>query len=659
MKRLALILLLVVFGCDDDSTNTNNNNTNNTNTNNTNNLPLPRCHANSSTEIEFTDVSSEVLIDPENLHLLGNRMAAVDINGDGWHDIIVHKGNGANRDEVSTEEHMRGKRVLLNSEDPLVPGKRIFVDFTSESGYDLIPGTNERGRGASFAVAGDFNNDGNLDLLSGVYASITDTQVVDRPVVLLGDGQGHFSISTGTLPFNDEDLNSVTSAALTDYNRDGNLDIFMGYFYLEFGSNPQQDRLYKGSGSGGFRDVTIETGLETFPGGADENINHKPTYGVTVCDADGDGWPDLMSSSYGRAFNMLWKSSEGSTFTDAGETSTFRADDQMDYSDNQFYACHCQLNPGPECTEVPADTPMIQCSSDYWYVGNDDQPFRNGGNTFSTICADFNNDGHMDAYHAEIRHWHIGNSSDPSQLLVNTGSANLLYSRPGNEVTGLDRNHEMVDWNEGDITAVYGDFNNDGLLDIFVGDSDYPGAKGRLFIQNQDHTFEERAEELGIYAPRAGGVTWIDYDQDGDLDLLVGFSTMRCTAGDDDCIYSEPVVRLFRNDGGSNANRVVVRLKGAGMYNYSNSSAIGAKVRITAGGVTQIRELQSGFGHFGIQTPLELHFGLGDICEIESLEVIWPDGTNKTTVINNLSANYIYNIHEIDGVTSWQELSVN
>ncbi|MBN2723627.1 MAG: CRTAC1 family protein [Deltaproteobacteria bacterium] len=651
------IFVLLLFGCDDSTSENNQNN----NLNNTNNVELPPmiCQSNPSSLIHFADVSSEVLIDPDNLHLLGNRMGSVDINGDGYPDLVVHKGNGALRDESGIEEYERGKRILLNTEDPLNPGRRIFTDFTAESGYDLIPETGERGRGASFAVAGDFNNDGYVDFLSGVYASITDTQVVDRPTVLLNDGEGHFSRVDVELPFEDLDLYSVTSASVLDYNLDGRLDLFMGHFYLEFGINPQQDRLYKGAGTGGFRDITDSVEITTVTGGEEDNINHKPTYGVTTCDINGDGYTDLLTSNYGRAFNMLWLNQEGEVFYDIGESSTYRSDDNMDYSDNQFYACHCSINPGSECEDVEPVTPLIQCTSEYWNVGNDDQPWRNGGNTFTTLCADFNNDGHMDVYHAEIRHWHIGQSSDPSQMLVNDGGDIPVFTRPGNDVTGLTREHTMSDWNEGDITAVTGDFNNDGRLDIFVGDSDYPGARGRLFMQQPDGTFEESAEELGIDAPRAGGVTMLDYDMDGDLDLVVGFSTMRCTSTDSDCIYDEPRVRLFRNEGGSNANRIIVRLAGLGAYLYSNTSAVGAIVKVTSGGITQTRELQSGFGHFGIQTPLEIMFGLGEECEIDKLEIIWPTTLGTTTVIENLSANYVYYFHEIDGLSGWEELPVN
>ena len=662
-----LLSLFLTVSCKDSSDSQNNgssqNNLNNTNnTNNTNNqieLPPLRCIQNPNSEFSFSEVTAETSLDASHLHPLGNRIGATDINSDGYPDLIIHKTNGNLRDATNIEEYKRGKRILLNIPDPTEPSKRIFSDFTAESGYDIIPETGERGRGASFAVAGDFNKDGNLDLLSVVYKTTDDSEVKDYTIILYGDGSGHFTPDTFENPFSDKKLYSASSAALLDYNKDGNTDIFIGHFYQKFGIYPLQDRLYENFGNGEFDDVTTDVGIQTFEAGYEEGLNHKPTFGVTVCDVNSDGFADLISSSYGRAYNMLFIGSSNKKFTNVSISSGFYADDNTDYSDNQFYACHCVLNHGPECDEVPPVTPSISCNTDYWNVGFDDQSYRNAGNTFTTVCADFDNDGYPDLYNAEIRHWHIGQSSDPSQLLHNTGDATPVFERPGNDVTGLSRTHSAVDWNEGDITAFAFDVNNDGLLDLYVGDTDYPDTKGRLFVQNSNHTFSDKTEEVGLYLPRAGGGTWLDYDNDGDLDLAIGFSTMRCSSSDSDCIFNEPRVRLFRNDGGNKNNKVAFKLEGANKRFYSPSIPIGAVVKVTVNGTTQIRELQSGFGHMGIQTPLVLYFGLGSACMADKVEIMWPDNRGQTIVLENVPANYIYYVKEESGIEKWEEFPVD
>src|SRR5690606_15134469 len=105
----------------------------------------------------------------------------------------------------------------------------------------------------------------------------------------------------------------------------------------------------------------------------------------------------------------------------------------------------------------------------------------------STYCADIDGDGRLDLYTAEIAHWHIGESSDKSELLRNVGEGSeIRFERPGNEATGLVLPHATIDWNEGAVMVGGGDFDLDGREDLYVATTDYPDQYGLIFHQQPD-----------------------------------------------------------------------------------------------------------------------------------------------------------------------------
>ena len=101
-----------------------------------------------------------------------------------------------------------------------------------------------------------------------------------------------------------------------------------------------------------------------------------------------------------------------------------------------------------------------------------------------------------------------------------------------------------------------------------------------------------------------------DIDNDGDLDLLV--------------TNNGGNAELLRNEGGSGNGSVLIRLVGS----QSNRSAVGARVRVTAGSATQVREVKAGSSYLG-QNDLRVHVGLGKATRIDRLEVRWPNGQNE------------------------------
>lgn len=564
----------------------------------------------------FTDVTEAWLGETVN----GNRHMLADLDGDGRPELITHMITNA-RPQHDADPPVFTYRVLRN-----VGGER-FEDVTLASGYGAArDGT--MNRSANFASAGDYDNDGDLDLVSGIYADLdmAGVDVGDRNELFLNDGTGVFTRADSGALFDDEVPWHTTAAAPVDFDRDGNLDVFVGFWYLIYGSlTGMQDRLYRGNGEGRFSDRTDEAGLATSDGGFDDFTNHRPTYGVTACDVNDDGWPDLLAQAYGRQLNQLWLSDQGQ-YSDVGMSSGYAADENQDFSDNQFYRCYCVSN---ACDPDPP-SPVIACQPGYWQPGFDDQIWRLGGNTFTTACGDVDNDGDLDLYNAEIKHWHIGNSSDESQLLVNDGAGN--FTRPGVAASGLTVPHPTADWNEGGIMATFLDFDLDGNLDLYGAFSDYPGNWGILWRGNGDGTFTDVAAEAGVDHDCASGIAVGDLDGDGDHDLVIGSGTAR------DCatIWASNEVHIYRNDVGQEQNVLRLTLRGG---DGSNGAAIGARITVTAGGKTLRRDVQGSFGHEAIGNDLEVLIATGADCTAD-VEVRWPDAQGTVETFAGVRANY-------------------
>ena len=582
----------------------------------------PTCSASTPGAL-FVDTSDTWQLGDDGLKLRGNRLTVADLDGDGYPDLVVHAVSSNVQQLQQPDGGARLVWQLMNRKGP--DGLRRFVDETGNGLFQVRGGSDSHYRAAHLAVFGDVDNDGDLDAFSGTYDDPSKPDIGDRSELLLNDGTGHFSQASPTpVRGGTTERLPTTSATFTDADRDGKLDLFVGYFYEYYGRTYQglQAQLLLGQGTGGFTTATGPAGLTTTRDGFEAFTNHRPAYGVTACDLDDDGAPELMVSAYGRQRNLLYRNDGRGRFTDQSETSGFYGDAVIDSTDNENFRCWCTVNQAdPKCMGVRR--PVISCGANpgsSWGDGVDDQPWRNNGNTFTTWCGDLTGDGKQDLYSAEIHHFWAGNASDSSELLKNestTGS--VRFSRPGNAATGMGLPRIGGSWNEGGLMAAGGDLDNDGLQDLIVAASDYPDQFGVVLQQQGDGRFVDKADTFNLKHACMSGLAIADFDRDGDLDVIAGASTARDCAG----IWRKGnEVKLYENQGPSGKS-VLLRLKGNGTT--TNRAAIGARVTVKAGGKTIVREVSGGYGHFGMQNDTVVHVGLGNCTGIEELTVRWPD----------------------------------
>jgi len=614
--------------------------------------PPPICHTGSGWDGQsptFTDVTVPSGIGSGDAHVLGVRLGTVDLDGDLYPEIVARRNViGQRSDLVAGKQH-----AWLLRNDSAIKGKIAFADHTVGSGL-LATRDGVHGRPVHIVVFGDVDNDGDVDVFAGMHVNDkSQGEAIDASEVLLNDGKGVLQLQAKGSFTAPKVRRGLSGASFVDYDRDGMLDLWLGY--TTWGQAPTPDLLFAGDGKGAYSDVTVAEGLMTLPYGAlgpvAAGTSHRNTWSAGACDLNNDGHPDLFTTSYGRYFNGLWLGGQiegDKRFVDVMHSSKFGRDDNDDWTSNINAQCYCQENPkADECDKAPK--PTVNCAGlkagfggKYrWNHTYDRQPWRLGGTTGTAICADIDRDGDLDIMQFDIVHGDVGPSSDPSHLMENDGAKKPIFAHLDNKKMGLQRVYSHPwGWNEGDMTGAVFDFDNDGRLDILIASSDYPGTRASLFHQKEDGTFAELPFAKAIDHRRAHGVAVADFDRDGDLDVALGHSRARCK-GATDCPPDEQV-HIYRNDahgsGKAGGNWLQLQLVGGA---GSNRSAIGARVTVHAGGVAQTAELDGGHGHFGIHNDLVLHFGLGSACTIGKIEVRWPDKGGTVQTFTGVQANYL------------------
>ena len=389
-----------------------------------------------------------------------------------------------------------------------------------------------------------------------------------RNQLLLNDGHGSF------VPVADagvEALDPTTVAGFADSDADGKLDLYWGNWLKMYPENAAvPGRFVRGDGTGHFVEATARAGMTQRPA--------YSAYGLTWSDFDGDGWPDLFVGNYHMYPNQLWMNRGNGTFSNAGEVSGVAHDD----------------------VPPPADVAASGLI---------------GGHTYGADTGDIDNDGDLDIYIPNLAHPRVSPWSDRSMFMVNEGGR-YRSVRFQDET----RARGFV-YDEGDVMAAFGDYDNDGDLDLAIA-SLYQGHYSRLYRNDGAAGFVDVTYEAGVAVHDSVQVLWSDVDEDGWLDLFV--NDRDPNAPSDHLFRNHFAERASRGDG---AGRHWVELDLAGTT--GNRDGLGARVTLVAGGVSRIREVRGGAGLGSTQHAHRVHFGLGEAATVDSMTVRWVGGRDE------------------------------
>ncbi len=510
-----------------------------------------------------------------------------------------------------------------------------FTDVTAKAGITFTHSIGDHelsniveGTGAGPCVF-DYDNDGFLDIYfpNGRWTKgVSDNRGRDligklRNALYRNNGDGTFTDVTDKAGVAGEGFGFSCSTA--DLDGDGYEELYV----QNYGPN----QLFHNNGDGTFTDITAKSGLG------------DPSWSLTApwLDYDGDGKLDVFVANY------------------------------LEYDDGKFRSYYAAAGyPGPL---------SYNGQQNHLYHNNGDGTFSDvtqavgivnpNGRAMSAVAVDLNNDGLPDVY--------VANDSMESYYYENTGKGTfvekgaitgLAFSENGQGVSHMgpsigdvdrDGRFDMLipDMNYGSLlmnrgaffedainrsglaticaqsagwAGVLADFDNDGYPDLFVslGDAHHEYVQHQIITRNdgQGH-FVDMADQSGDYFKTkwmGRGALYFDFDNDGDLDILV------------ENLNSE--AHLLRNDGGNKLNNwLTVDLRLAN----GKTPAIGARVTVTNGALKQVEEYVGVRGYLA-QNDIRAHFGLGKAAKAERVEIRWPNG--KLQQLTDVPANQILKV---------------
>ncbi|MCA9167669.1 MAG: CRTAC1 family protein [Planctomycetales bacterium] len=430
-------------------------------------------------------------------------------------------------------------------------------------------------------VQADYDNDGRRDMyvLRGAWLQ----DYGQYPNSLLRNlGGAQFDDVTYEAGVHDE--SPCQSAVWFDFDLDGDLDLFVGNETFKSKSYPC--RLYRNLGDGKFEDIAVQVGLAVA----------RRVKGVACGDVNNDGWPDLYLSCFGEE-NVLFKNEAGAN------------------GERHF-------------TDVTAAAGVGKP------IGS-----------FPTWMFDFDNDGWLDIFVAPFSGFFFDGNALPIVLADyldrETNADRIHLFRNMQDGTFRDVAPEMkLDKPLLAMGANFGDLDNDGFLDCYIGTGDpHFGTlvPNRMFRNDAGRQFQDVTTSGGFgHVQKGHGIAFADFDNDGDQDIYAVLGG--AITGD---VYQNA---LFENPGHGN-HWITLWLRGT----QSNRDAIGARIRIrvispTAGKREIHLKVDSG-GSFGASS-LQQEVGLGDATEVEEIEVIWPNRQRTRQVFKEVALDQSYELVE-------------
>ncbi|MFO7369977.1 MAG: CRTAC1 family protein [Bacteroidales bacterium] len=495
---------------------------------------------------------------------------------------------------------------------------------------------------------------------------------------------------------------SGSGITIFDYNGDGWMDLYMmnGTYIegisdmggLKYKNTP--NRLYKNNGNGTFTEVSEQAGLD----------DRTWSMAAGAIDIDNDGDQDLYLLNYGP--NRFFRNNGNGTFTDITEQVGLRGPEKLngftkwsigvsffDYNRDgrldAFVGNFLAFDPKYVSPETPG---MMPHPSEYkgqasiLYEQQADGRFvevtkKTGLHYPDSKCMgltvfDYDEDGDLDIFQANDHHLNYLFKNQGGKFKEVAIASGVAANSKGNP--------------SGSMHGTLGDVDGDGLIDILVTDLEY----GALYKNTGNGVYIDITESSGVAGFLAGKGGWgselFDYDNDGDLDIVVAtgtaeelilqyplllendgrgrfrnvgpskaayFSVKRSgrgvtvwdydNDGDMDIIFShvdkQATATLLRNNTGNRNHWVGFTLKGAN----GPASAIAAKVEITAGGKKQVRINQWTTSYLSNKDP-RIHFGLGNHKLIERIEITWSDG--KKEIYNNIGGDRYLTVVQGKGI---------